>query len=83
MWLTALSGVNNMTKSNTNKPTDYLQAIIDYEINIEFCDKIVWLRPRTEGLLFLSEDIGIKLKDVGGDKMEAVKKGIDKILGSK
>lgn len=63
--------------------TNYLKAIIDYEINIEFCDKIVWLRPRTEGLSFLSEDTGIKLKDVGGDKMEAVKMGIDKILGSK
>ena len=36
--------------------TDYLQAIIDYEINTEFCDKIVWLRPRTEGLSFLTED---------------------------
>lgn len=61
----------------------YLQAIVDYEINIEFCEKIVWLRPRTEGLSFLSEDIGIKLKGVGGDKMSAVKKGIDKILDSK
>lgn len=55
----------------------YLQAIVDYEINIEFCEKIVWLRPRTEGLSFLSEDVGIKLKGVGGDKMLAVKKGID------
>lgn len=63
--------------------TNYLKAIIDYEINIEFCEKIVWLRPRTEGLSFLSEDIGIKLKGVGGDKMEAVKMGIDKILDSK
>lgn len=72
-----------MTKPNTDQSTHYLQAIIDYEINIEFCDKIVWLRPRTEGLSFLTEDVGIKLKDVGGDKMEAVKKGIDKILGSK
>lgn len=72
-----------MTKPNTDQSTHYLQAIIDYEINIEFCDKIVWLRPRTEGLSFLSEDIGIKLKDVGGDKMEAIRKGIDKILGSK
>jgi len=72
-----------MTKPNTDQSTHYLQAIIDYEINIEFCDKIVWLRPRTEGLSFLTEDVGIKLKDVGGDKMEAVKKGIDKILSSK
>lgn len=61
----------------------YLQAIVDYEINIEFCEKIVWLRPRTEGLSFLSEDIGIKLKEVGGDKMEAVKNGIDMIIESK
>ena len=73
----------DMTKPNTDQSTHYLQAIIDYEINIEFCDKIVWLRPRTEGLSFLTEDVGIKLKDVGGDRMEAVKRGIDKILGSK
>lgn len=58
----------------------YLQAIVDHQINIEFCEKIIWLRPRTEGIAMLSEDIGVKLKDVGGDKSLAIQKGIDIIL---
>lgn len=62
------------------KDADYLQAIIENEINIEFCDKIVWLRPRSDGLPFLSEDIGVKLKDVCNDKTKAVKRGIEQVM---
>lgn len=62
------------------KDVDYLKAIVEHQINIEFCDKIVWLRPRTQGLSFMSEDIGVKLKDVGNDKTKAVKKGIEQVM---
>lgn len=58
---------------------DYLQFIVENQVNIEFCEKIIWLRPRTEGIAMLSEDIGVKLKNVGGDRYLAIKKGVDTI----
>ena len=59
-----------------------LDIIIQDQLNIEWCDSIVWL-TRKGAIPSQSKVVGVKYKEVAGDKEAALKLAIQRYVGGK
>lgn len=58
---------------------ELFDIICDNKVDIEFCEKIVWLRQRKEGLNIFNEPVGVKLNKykTTQEAIEAGLKGLE------
>ncbi len=57
-----------------------LDIIIQNQLNIEWCDSIVWL-TRKDTIHSQSKAVGVKYKEVAGDRGAALKLAIQRYVG--